>query len=101
MKKTMPGKARTGARKAVAMKLPSSKPKLRRVPAGQAKLLPILEWLAQSVERLAQAAERLAESALHGSGTQPSPPANPAVEALHRHVDEHADDVEVARASRE
>jgi hypothetical protein len=79
-----------GGKKPAAKKSPA---KPRRKRQGQSELVVVVARLDAIADKLALAAERLAQ--VRASS------AIPAVEAPRTHQDEHADDVEVAGASRE
>jgi hypothetical protein len=105
MKKTNMRVTKTPAKKTPAIKQAAAKPKAKpsstkpkaRKASGQAELTQVVARLETITEKLAQTAERLSQSVLPASGTQPLPVA----EVLHRQIDEHADDVEVASVIRE
>jgi hypothetical protein len=70
----------------------------KRTVRGQSELTQVVARLEALAESLTQTAERLAQSVRRALGTQP--PANPTAAVLHRHDDEHADDIEVASYGR-
>jgi hypothetical protein len=95
-------KASKSAVKKPAQKKPTGKKSLtkpKRKAQGQSELAQVVARLDTIADKLAQTAERLAQ--LPAARAQPLPPASPAVEVQHPHVDEHADDVEVTSAVRE